>query len=374
MLPGSTTIHVPPGSPLAAAWRDASAAALPAEAPPAGHLPLVATLPPPRRQVPLTAAQAAERAARAQAKTPGEAAIRSNRHQVLRTMRGWAEKDRQAQAAGVDLRKRTFINKLISTGAALITLGAAIAVTVATFGATLPFAAVAGARALTLIGDSLCAWLDWRGSTETPPSKLPLGANCLGNLLYGLGIFLGADEDEAKTAAKVGSGLITLGLTSASLATGLPQEGISLLSSLLRYVASLGSIAGTASQAKASDRYDHLAQARDLKKTDVLELLMESAMTAGTDAQAYQAWCAGLRAELATHDIDPQALVTLEKIMTSAWQSAQEGEPVPDPVDADRSTLIQRLVNDVVGLQAGATFSLTAAAQGGAFSTLGDLL
>jgi len=168
--------------------------------------------------------------------------------------------------------------------------------------------------------------------------------------------------------------LITLGLTSTSLAIGLPHEGLSLLSSLLRYAASLGGIGGTVLQAKGADRYDRLAQARDQSKADVFELLMESAVAAGADAPAYQAWCADLRKELEAQRLDPQALAVLEKIMTSAWQSAQEGEPVLDPVDADRSTLVQRLVNDVLGLQAGASLSLTAAAQGGAFSTLRDLL
>lgn len=348
----------------------------------AGHLPWAATLPapidgrggdtePPPPPPPAPAADAGRPVAHA----PGEQALRSQRSDALRQITRWAEKDAQAQAAGVDLRRKTFINKLISTGAALITLGVAVALSVATAGAATPLVAVAGVRAVVLMGDSLAAWIDWRRSTETPPRKLPLGANCLGNLLYGLATRIGVkDLDAAKQAARVGSGLITVGLASASLALGLPHEGLPLLATLLRYASNLGSMGGTAAQAKAADAYDDLAKARDRAKSDLSGLFMEVAVPSGMGAQAYQDWCSDLWAEFAAQGASPQTLETLSQIINSAWASVRDDKPVPSPVDADRSTLVQRLVNDVVGLHAGASFTLTAFTHSGVTSALDTMM
>jgi hypothetical protein len=48
----------------------------------------------------------------------------------------------------------------------------------------------------------MCAWSDWRGAKETPPVRMPLGANSLGNLIYALGTRWGLPEAQAKSLGK----------------------------------------------------------------------------------------------------------------------------------------------------------------------------
>lgn len=311
-------------------------------------------------------ALALESAAHAQAAGPGLQTLPQVRNRSIALVKDWAEKKAQAEAAGVDLRKKTFINKLISTGASLITLSAAVMLTVATGGAALPFLAIAAVRTTLLIGDTLCAWEDRRRAMAVPPQpRLPLGANCLGNAIHGLGRAMGLGDDRARTVGKYGSGLVLVGLATAGIAVALPHEGIALTSAVMRYLSSAGGMAGTSSQAHASDAYDQRAQARDEAAAELHKDLLAAAQSPQMREETYQAWCDELAEQLPA--ASAQTREDLALLMKQAYD-ARHSEKTPDLVGADRATTAMRLVNDVVGLHAFGSFSLTALAHGGVLS------
>ncbi len=383
----ATSIHLPSRSSTAQAWRNQAAAASP---PPAGqdpaqgpsHLPLAVTLPPPQQSFTREEAEAHAQAARAQSEaaasaagtpTLGESTIQSSKAYATRMVKAWADNDAKAREAGVNLRKSAFINKLIGTAAAFIVLGVAAAATALTAGAGSPFLAVAITRTALLVGDSLCAWKDWQRSKEPQPRPLPMGANCLGNAIYALAKAGKASDATAKDWAKYLGGAVTVGLASTSLVLGMPQEGISLLSSMLRYLSSGAVIAATTSQAKAADRYDEVAQARDRAKVDLFTHLMDrAALPVGS--KAYLDWCAELRDELKRVDPQDKLSTAFDQLAHDAWVAIHHRKGAPDLVDGDRSTMASRAVNDILGMQAGANFAWTAATHGGAMSALGSLL
>ncbi len=378
-----THFHVPVGSSVHAAWRtgppppqDAAVGAVP---PPP---PAIVEAPPPLQAFPgelqppavvrhPEEARAIERAARALAQGPAVAAVRSNRQYILRMAQRWAHKNQVAEAAGVQLRKATFFNKLLSTGGALITLGAATALAVATGGAALPFVLIASVRAAVLVSDSICAWADWRGAKETPPVRLPLGANSLGNLIYALGAGLGLPEAQAKSLGRNVSGVLIVGLGAAGLALAMPHEGITTASAALRYTASALGLAGTGRQADVSDQQDPIVRARDTARANLHTALLEQATQPGMGLAGFTAWCAALRADLALVGMDAQTQADLQKVIDAVAADVRANESVTTPVGADRANIVPRLVNDVQAANAAANLVWTGLAQARLLDVIG---
>lgn len=376
--------HVPVGSSVHAAWRKgtppsqgAAAGEVPpppavVEAPPPlqafpGELQPPAVAPPPEE------ARAIEAAAMALAQGPGVAAVRSNRQYIVRMAHRWATKNQIAEAAGVQLRKATFFNKLLSTGGALITLGVAAALAVATGGAALPFVLIASVRAAVLVSDSMCAWADWRGAKETPPVRMPLGANSLGNLIYALGTRWGLPEAQAKSLGKNVSAVLIVGLGAAGLALSMPHEGIAPAGAALRYAASALGLAGTSRQAGVSDQEDPILQDRDAARADLHTALLEQAIQPGMNLAGFAAWCATLRTDLASAGMDAQTQADLQKVIAAVAEDVRAGESVTDPVGTDRANIVPRLVNDLQALNAGTNLVWTAVAQGRLLGVIGAL-
>lgn len=390
----TTTFRLPAGSRTAAAWRLAAAeggadAAGQAHGhgpglappPPGGDwapLPLPGALAPPAQALPSEQALAAEKEAQALASQPGPPAVPFIHNHTLARTRVWAERKAQAEAAGVDLRKKTFINKLISVGASLVTLGVAAALAAASGGAATPLVIIAAARTLLLIGDAGCAWTDWRRSQEREPRKLPLGANCLGNLLYSMCTRDTKDlppeeknekEERAKRFAKAFSGVVVVGLASANLALGLPEAGMSLLSTLLRYVSNGGSTLGTLRQARTTHQFDRMTQARDQAASNLHLDLLAAARASGVNQAGYQALCDELRKGVMQQGASDATLADLDDLMRQTWASRDE-KTRPNLTGADRATLPQQVVNDLVGFQSAASLAMNAAQHGGIWGVL----
>ncbi len=366
-MPDFTRIHVPAGSPVAAAWRGAlppgraADGEAPVDEPPLPPFP--GELQAPRVRVPDCQSREMERTARERAAGPCEDAVRSNRGHVLRMTRRWAERDMTARAAGVQLRKATFFNKLLSFGAALVTLGGTAALSVVTGGAALPLLLLASVRATVLAFDCLCAWVDWRGSREHPPVRMPVGANSLGNMLYGVGSHLGWSEERSKALGRNGGALLTLALSVAGLALASPQEGIDAASAALRYGASVLTLAGTGRQARDSDHYEAIAKARDEARAELQKALLDHAPQAGQDAARLTDLCEELQSELEADGIGADTVGDLRQIFDAVATDFRQHESTTNPVGADRNNTALRLVNDLVGLGAGANMVWTGVAQ-----------
>lgn len=324
--------------------------------------------------MPREAALQIERTARAQAQGPGLAAVEGSPGYVLAQVRDWSEKSARAEAVGVDLRKATFINKLIATGAAFITLGAVLAGTAVTGGAALPFLLVAAVRTAVLVGDCLCAYVQWKGSQESPPVTLALGASALGNMLYYLGEGLGLAEAHCKSIGRYGGGVLTVGLAASGLVLALPGEGIALSAILLRYFSSGGGVVSAARQHRSATNYEQVARSRDEVTASLRHLVADVARRPGVgdpapDLHRFEHWCEELRVHLVEHeDYDDDALASLDKILREAWASANVGV-APPGVGADRvANIAQRTVNDVVGVNSASSLALGGLAHGGLWS------
>ncbi|MBL0422963.1 hypothetical protein JI739_21685 [Ramlibacter sp. AW1] len=121
-------------------------------------------------------AHALEAAARAQAQGAGLATTPSSRPETIKLLKDWAAKQADAEKAGVNLRKSTFLAKLLPTALSLLTVAAAAALTVFTAGAATPFLVIASVRSAVLIGDCACAWIDrQRARQDIPAAPLPMG-------------------------------------------------------------------------------------------------------------------------------------------------------------------------------------------------------
>lgn len=125
----------------------------------------------------------------------------------------------EAQQANLQLKKKTFFIKLsIAVVASIILVGGIIATGVSG-GAAAPFAVGMGIVATMAIADACCAAKDWH-LIKTEKAGLPMGANALGNLFYGLLKALPIEDSTRKTTAKWSSliikTIISIGVLSAT--------------------------------------------------------------------------------------------------------------------------------------------------------------
>ena len=140
---------------------------------------------------------------------------------------------KEALAANVQLKKKTFIIKLaIAVVASLIFLGS-LAGTVASEGAAIPVTAGFGVIALLAISDACCAYKDWQMS-EAGREGLPMGANGLGNGLHLLLKLFPMQEEKRQTVAKWSSLIVKtiltlgiLGVTDFSVNVSMDNSSIS---------------------------------------------------------------------------------------------------------------------------------------------------
>ena len=107
---------------------------------------------------------------------------------------------KEALAANVQLKKKTFIIKLaIAVVASLIFLGS-LAGTVASEGAAIPVTAGFGVIALLAISDACCAYKDWQLKKQGKPG-LTFGPDWIANKMYQRMIRNGRSEEAAKKRA-----------------------------------------------------------------------------------------------------------------------------------------------------------------------------
>ncbi len=148
----------------------------------------------------------------------------------------------QACEHGVDLAKASFMSKLLGVGTAAAIAGVAVALTVATHGATAPLVAVLGTRFLIAAADAACAWRCWRDAKAAAAGRavenpLPLGANAIGNLLHKALRSCGLDAGRATRYATTGSALVSVGLSAAALGLGLFAPAADLAGKITRLAA-----------------------------------------------------------------------------------------------------------------------------------------
>lgn len=295
-----------------------------------GPRPLPGALPAARSGLSRPQAEAAEQAAQAAAQGAGLSVVSSPQPEVVSLIKGWATKNAHAEAAGVDMRKAVFVSKLVSTVASLLTVGAAVALTVATAGAATPFLIIAATRTAVLIGDAWCARLDLQRSQETPPRPLPMGSNFLGNAVYGLVHAAGASPEASRTMAKYGSTLLSVGLVGASLAFALPTDAMDFSIAMMRFAAGMGGLLGAKSHAHAADQHEAVVQASVTAASDVLAALKAQAAKAGFDPEDFGDFCQDFRAQVAAQVTDEATLKALDHLLASARSGGPAGGPGGD--------------------------------------------
>ncbi len=333
--------------------------------------------------------------ARRRAEGPGRAMAPPRARQVTRTLRQWARRHAQARQAGIDLRKKAFLSKLLSTGCALLTVGAASVMTVLTGGAATPVLAVASVRAALLIADCWCAWVHWQRAVRVPPEPpLPMGGNFLGNVVYRAAIAAGVGPLRARECAAYGSGalLVALAATGMGLSLGLSADTIPPEVTAMRYAAGAGSLLSLGTFARAADGYDPAARRRDEAAADLFKEILERAVTVHGAAlrvrrqgqlgeteggaarrrqvremtRAFATWIEDMRDGLASAHDNPQLQADFERILAAACTTAVTREFTADGVmGADRDSMPLRVVNDVILCQVGTSMAVALAAQAG---------
>lgn len=269
---------------------------------------------------------------------PWPHAAEAGRSEVQAKVLRWATNHERALKAGVDLTRATFMSKLVALGSALVCLGIAGALAVATGGAATPLLIIASVRATVLVADCACAYVDWKRSQESPPRSLPLGANSLGNLVYTLAKSCLSEPDEAvkeKKAKLLGQGVsavAVIGLAAAGMAMTVPTEAFTLVTLLAGGISSgTGLVGGTARAAMAA-RAEHRVEIDNQAKQALFELLRNSAQRFfvapdGTmDRSLFDTWCAQItvgRPE-ATDAPDAALSEAFETLRDGAWASAPD--------------------------------------------------
>lgn len=283
-----------------------------------GPCPLQGALPAARSALSRPQAEAAEQAAHAAVRGPGLAQVHVSPEKVATLVKGWAEAKARAEVAGVDLRKAVFVSKQVSTVASLLTLGVAVALTVATAGAATPLLIVAATRTAILIGDAWCAREDLRRMQETPPTSLPMGSNFLGNLIYSLVHREGSSPEESQRRAKLGSGLLSVGLVGASLALTFPLSVVDFSVSMARFAAGVGGVLGAASHGRASDLHERAIQSSANGAQALLEELRKPAVEKTVDVEAFGDFCQSLRAQV-VEQLESESMINdLDQILAAA--------------------------------------------------------
>ena len=262
----------------------------------------------------------------------------AGRSEVQAKVLRWATNHERALKAGVDLTRATFMSKLVALGSALVCLGIAGALAVATGGAATPLLIIASVRATVLVADCACAYVDWKRSQESPPRSLPLGANSLGNLVYTLAKSCLSEPDEAvkeKKAKLLGQGVsavAVIGLAAAGMAMTVPTEAFTLATLLAGGISSgTGLVGGTARAAMAA-RAEYRTHIDNQAKQALFDLLRTSAQrffvkSDGTmDQSLFNAWCAQITLGPADGTNAPEATLStaFEKLKDKAWESAQD--------------------------------------------------
>lgn len=269
---------------------------------------------------------------------PWSSAAEDGRAEVQAKVRSWATHHERALKAGVDLTRATFMSKLVALGSALVSLGIASALAIATGGVATPLLIVATVRATVLVADCACAFVDWKRSQESPPRSLPLGANSLGNLVYSLAKSCLSEPDEAekeRQAKRWGQGVsavAVIGLAAAGMTMTMPTEGFTLATLLTGSIASGTGLVGGAARAGMAARAEHRVDIDNQAKQALFELLRNSAQRFfvapdGTmDRSLFDTWCAQItvgRPE-ATDAPDAALSEAFETLRDGAWASAPD--------------------------------------------------
>lgn len=141
---------------------------------------------------------------------------------ALEKIQSFSKRLEEADRAGVQLARASFMSKLLGAGICAVGVGVAAALTGVSFGVGAALLAVASVRLAVAVGDAACAYKTYKDACETPPCKtLPLGANSLGNLLHKT-VFRGeTDGDQRVRKATLASGALIVGLAAAGTALSL---------------------------------------------------------------------------------------------------------------------------------------------------------
>lgn len=141
---------------------------------------------------------------------------------ALEKIQSFSKRLEEADRAGVQLARASFMSKLLGAGICAVAVGVAAALTGVSFGVGAALLAVASVRLAVAVGDAACAYKTYKEACETPPCKtLPLGANSLGNLLHKT-VFRGeTDGDQRVRKATLASGALIVGLAAAGTALSL---------------------------------------------------------------------------------------------------------------------------------------------------------
>lgn len=324
-------------------------------------LPMGETVPAARSDVSTQDAEAIEQAAlaRANAPQPAVTSVTSERPKVLEKMQTWAQKHREAKAANVDLRRATFVNKRTAVVASLFSLGAAIALTAGTAGATSPLVIVTAVRTGILIADCLCAYLHWKLPPATAAKWFPMGGRFLDNVIHHAATnAFGAKPGTAHACARWGGAILAVGMAGATAGLGFSYHALDLGVAVCRYVAGIGAVGASVSQAQAGDTYDPVAQARDAAAARFFEALRNEARKLGPHSQAFRDFCEQLRQALQKERADPALEKEFVRILGTI-DKTHEQLVESDFLSIDRVNIPQRLSNDLIGLQSTLSIGLS---------------
>ncbi len=311
-------------------------------------IPMMATVPPARGEILPAAGLAKEAIALSKASGPGLPAVPTNRSQVLDRMRSWVGKFKEAEAAGVDLRKATFVNKRTAAMASLFSLGAAIALTIGTGGVASPLIIVAAVRSGTLIGDCICSYLHWKGPPATVAKWLPMGGKFVDNAFHHLLTAMGAKPETAAKYAGRGGALVATAMAAATLGLGFPHQSLDLGILMCRYISGIGSVAASTAQEHATDKYDPVAKARDEAGAELFLALRSQGKELGLESEAFKSYCDEWRQALGAESPSPALDKEFTRLLATLGKTHDQ-LAMADFVGSDRVNYLQRVTNSLVG-------------------------
>ncbi len=279
--------------------------------------------------------------------------VEDGRLEAKDRIREWSIRHDRARKAGVDLAKTTFVSKLLALGSAVVTLGIASALAVASAGAATPLVAIAAVRASVLVADCVCAYVDWKGSQASPPRTLPLGSNSLGNAVYYLArsCMRAPDaatlDDRALSLGRAVSGMAIVGMAAAGWLMTVPVAGFELASVIAGATTSGAGAASALARGATASRAEYHAGRANQAKADLFTLLATDVKRffitpdGQLDRASFDAWCQESARELEAEPRAPDA-ATLEafaSLREGAWASAQDSGPSREGRDRKRMAL-----------------------------------
>jgi hypothetical protein len=311
-------------------------------------IPMMATVPPARGDIRPAAGLAKEAIALSKASGPGLPVVPTSRPEVLERMRSWVGKFKEAEAAGVDLRKATFVNKRSAAMASLFSLGAAIALTIGTGGVASPLIIVAAVRSGMLIGDCICSYFHWKGPPETVAKWLPMGGSFVGNAFHHLFTAMGAKPETAAKYAGRGGALVATGMAAAMLGLGFPHQSLDLGILMCRYISGIGGVAASEAQWHATDKYDPVAKGLAVAGAEFFLALRSQGKELGLESEAFKSYCDELRQALGAESPSPE----LDKKFTRLFATLGKKHDqlaMADFIGFERVNYLQRVTKSLVG-------------------------